>query len=238
MFGEYRNFRHPAGEITLSNVSISRERNERGYLTSLKKRIQIAGVIALDTSGLTSAQAQDALRTAIRQREEAYSQDGGNFVFYHDDGTPSAHTLDSGGAIGGVRVVDFSWPNGDAAEYATQRTFSVTLEAEYVPPENNNGNGSDGGGGGSLLKFQETIEVVGTGGPRKAVIELLNGPPQIQIVNQRTKVTMTQRGSAVGLLSYPKAPGPIAPEYEDQDRRQIGYTGPTSSNGAFKNWCR
>ena len=168
MQATYGSFSHPANEVTLSSVTAQRIRNPRGFTYILRKRIQLAGVIVLDTSSLTTAQAQSALRTAIQARETAYSLDGGNFVFKHDDGSQSAHTLDSASAIGGVRVVETSFPKGDQAEYATQRTFSVTLEADYPVS------------GGSLLSFQETVEIVGTGGPRKIIIETLNGDAQEQ----------------------------------------------------------
>lgn len=226
MQATYGSFPHPANEVTLSSVAAQRIRNPRGFTYLLRKRVQLAGVIVLNTSGLTTAQAQSAIRTAIQTRELAYSVDGGNFTFLHDDGSLSAHSLDNASAIGGVRVVDFSFPKGDAAEYATQRTFTVTLEADYPLAS------------GGLMSFQETIEVTGTGGPRKIIIETLNGDAQEQIVNQKTKVTITQRGSAVGYLSYPVAdiPGPVSPDAERQDRRQVSYGSPTNQNGSFINW--
>lgn len=226
MQATYGTFTHPANEVTLSSVAVQRVRNPRGFTYILRKRIQIAMVIVLDTSSLSTAQAQTALRTAIQARQVAYSLDGQSFIFKHDDGTTSAHYLDNATSIGGVRVVDDNFPKGDAAEYATQRTYTVTLEADYPVSS------------GSLMQFQETIEITGTGGPRKIIIETLNGDAQEQIVNQKTKVMITQRGSAIGHLSYPvdAISGPVSPEAERQDRRQVSYGSPTAMNGAFINW--
>jgi hypothetical protein len=226
MFGSYGSFSHPANEITLSSVVAQRLRNQRGVVYLLRKRIQLAGVIVLNTSSLTTAQAQSALRSAINEREAAYSVDGQNFVFRHDDGSVSSHFLDSGTSLGGVRVVERNFPNGNQAEYASQRTFTVSLEADYAISD------------GDLMQFQETVEIVGTGGPRTVMIEVLNGPPQEQTINQQTKVMYTQRGSAIGFSGYPisDVPGPILPTGEKLDRRQRGLIAPTAQNGAFVNW--
>lgn len=226
MYGKYGSFTHPDNEITLSSVVAQRVPNQRGFAYVLRKRIQISGVIVLDTSSLTTSQAQSALRTAINAREAAYSVDGQDFSFRHDDGSLSSHYLSSSTALGGVRVIDRNFPKGDQAEYASGRTFTVSLEADYPIAD------------GELMSFQETVEITGTGGPRTVVIEVLNGPPQEQTVNQRTKVTMTQRGSAVGYTAYPinDVPGPISPNGEKFDRRQRSLVSPTSQNGAFINW--
>ena len=228
MYASYGSFTHPANEVTLSSVVSQRVRNQRGFAYILRKRIQILGVITLDTSGMTSDQAQAALRSAINSREAAYSIDEKNFAFRHDNGSLSSHYLDNSTAIGGVRVVDRSFPKSDQSEYATGRTFTISLEADYPILDRD----------AELVSFQETIEITGTGGPRTIVIEVLNGPPQEQTVNQQTKVTMTQRGSAVGYTAYPfnEIPGPISPNGEKLDRRQQKLDSPTSQNGAFINW--
>lgn len=226
MQASYGSFTHPANEVTLASVSVQRLRNQRGFVNLIRRRIQLLGVIVLDTSSLTTDQAQAAIKTAIDAREAAYSVDGKDFYFRHDSGAVSAHVLQNATAIGGVRVLDRNFPKGDAAEYATQRTFTVTLEAEYDA------------GGENLQSFQESIEVVGTGGPRKVTIETLNGPPQRQTTHQKTKVTMTQSGQAIGLYEYPMAdlPVPVAPEFEDVDRRVIRLVSPQNQSGSFVNW--
>lgn len=226
MYGTYGSFTHPDNEITLSSVVAQRVRNQRGFAYVLRKRIQISGVIVLDTSGLTATQAQAALRTAINAREAAYSVDGQDFTFRHDDGSLSSHYLSNSTALGGVRVIDRNFPKGDQAEYASGRTFTVSLEADYPIAD------------GELMSFQETLQITGTGGPRTEVIEVLNGPPQKQTVNQQTKVTAVQRGSAIGFTNYPFSfvPGPIAPADEKEDRRPIELVSPTAQNGAFVNF--
>lgn len=226
MQASYGSFTHPANEVTLASVSVQRLRNQRGIVNLTRKRIQLLGVYVLDTSGMTSDQAQADIKSAIAARESAYSIDGKDFYFRHDNGTVSAHSLQNSTSIGGVRVIDRNFPSGNGVEYATQRTFSISLEADYDAGSEN------------LQAFQETIEVVGTGGPRKITIETLNGPPQRQITHQKTKVTMVQRGQAIGLYEYPIAdlPAPVAPEFEDEDRRSITLSSPQNQNGAFINW--
>lgn len=224
MYAQYGSFTHPDNEVTLLSVNARMLRNARNIVQVVRKSVQLQGVYVLDTSSLTTAQAQTAIKTAAAEREAAYSRDGLDFGFYHDDDTLSAHYLLSNGSVGGVRVIERSFPNGDGAEYATQRTFSVTLEADYQVT------------GVEIVEWNETVEITGTGGPREILIETATGTPQRQTVNQRTKVTMVQRGSAVGFRAYLSPPGPIAPQLEILPARSITRGSAQRSGNTLINW--
>jgi hypothetical protein len=122
--------------------------------------------------------------------------------------------LDPASATGGIRVMSLNFPKGaEKGEFANARHYEITVEAIYP-------NLVDG-----LLQFQETITLNGTGGPRYAYIEVLQGPPVRQTVCENTLIRATQSGHAIGLFSYPTVPQPLWPFYEDEPARQISKSG-------------
>ncbi len=155
--------------------------------------------VTLIGTGSTSDELQDSLKEKIERLEHEYRNDGFEAALFHDDDEKSAHALTNNNSISGVRVVKMAYNQASGAEYATQRTCDISLEADYPVPGANN-----------LSAFSETLRIVGNGGPRRRTIETLSGPVQKQIVNKRTRVTAVQSGMAMGYLAYPwiYVPGP------------------------------
>jgi hypothetical protein len=217
MYFKYGTFQHDDNTVTLSSVSQRQIYSGRGRRQIERKRLQLSGVLIAST--------QAAIKTAIDELIAAYADDGKDAGLYHDDDSVSSHFLDSSASLGGVRVVSGpSFPRGDGAEYATGRDFTIVLEADFPVS------------GEQLSSFQESLRIVGTGGPRFAVVEVLNGLPQPQLVQQRTSVVATQSGRAVALSAYPLVPPPIFPVFELQDRREIGQGSPTLNGNEFVNF--
>ncbi|ANS03305.1 hypothetical protein [uncultured Mediterranean phage uvDeep-CGR2-KM19-C37] len=217
MYFKYGSYQHDDNTVTLASVSRQAIFSPRGRRQIMRERLQISGVIIAST--------QATIKSAVDALEAAYADDGKDAGLYHDNDSVSSHFLDSSASLGGVRVVSGpSYPKGDGAEYATGRDFTVVLEADF--PES----------GEELTSFQETLRIVGTGGPRFAIVEVLNGLPQSQIVQQRTSVVATQSGRSVGLTAYPFVPPPIFPVFEIQGRRDISTGSPTLNNTVHTNW--
>ena len=217
MYFKYGNFQHDDNTVTLSSVSQRQVFSGRFRRQIVRKRLQLSGILIAST--------QATIKTAIDALVAAYATDGKDAGLFHDDDSKSSHFLDSSASLGGVRVVSGpSFPKGDGAEYATGREFTIVLEADFPVS------------GEQLSTFQESLRIVGTGGPRFAVLEVLNGPPQAQLVQQRTSVFATQSGRAVALSAYPLAPPPIFPVFELSDRREISQGSPVLNSNEFVNW--
>lgn len=139
-----------------------------------------------------------------------------DLVLLCDDSSRSATLLTNAGSLTGVVITkgpDFEDNMG--AEYATQRTFSFSAQAEYPFAGTQN----------DLLAFSETLSFTG-GGPRIIFRPNLDGPWQKQIVYPQTTFRVSQRGAATGYRAYPVVPEPTWPDDELPDRREISPVSP------------
>lgn len=124
-----------------------------------------------------------------------------DFNFYMDSGALSATYLLNASSISGVRVIDGpDFVESRGSEYATQRAFMFTVQAEYALANTSN----------LLLYFTERIDFSG-GGPRDLLREAIIGPPQKQRVREQTIFYAIQSGQAEGYTKEPIVPPPIWP---------------------------
>ncbi len=216
MFFKYGNYRHADNEVALTSAKREPLYNQRGEVVQVRKTINLQGVL-LGTS-------QSQIQQQVATLEAAYSKNNFDAGLYHDDGTPSPHFLDTSASIDGVKVVSLEYPSGDGAEYATGRTYTIVLQADFIA------------NGTPLVAFEESLQFVGTGGPRHVFVPTLNGLPQKQTVHATTSARIVQSGSAIGLLAYPVIPSPIFPSAEHTDRREVDYRSPESRGNNFINW--
>jgi hypothetical protein len=215
VFYRYGNYQHVLNEASLQ---VSRERlfNDRGQAYALRTRHLIRGEL--------QGASQDDLTTKILALEAAYSVQGGSAGLYQDDGTATAHVLNSPSTVGGVRVVRGpSYPEGARGEYSTWRTYEIELEADFP------------NAGLGILGWSETLVFSG-GGPRFRFLPVINGPPQKQLVNQLTTFHATQEGSAVGRGAYPVPPAPLWPAHEHRDQRSIQYRNPKRTGNTLTSY--
>lgn len=212
MYVQYGNYRHATGEAAIT-MAASAEFTDRGTLKGYRAVANISGVLLGST--------QDELRTKAAELMQAYSLQGQFLGLYHDDFTLSHLYLDPAEANGGIRVTKpVSFPRGrGGGEYATGRTYEITVEAQYLSLQN------------SLLSFQESLSFQGNGGPRHAFFELMYGPPVRQQVSAQTLFRATQSGNAIGQMFYPPAPPPLWPQYLINPDSAITYTGGTLIGG-------
>lgn len=214
MYVKYGNYQHVDNEAGIS-MSASSQFSDRGVLKSSKAVCKITGVII--------GSSQDDLRTKASALMQAYQIQNQLLGLYHDDGSLSHIYLDPAEALGGVKVTQppsFTNARG-RAEYATGRSYEITVEADY--PALFNG----------LLSFQESLSFQGNGGPRHVFFELMQGSPVRQQVAAKTLYRATQSGSAVGQLAYPTVPAPLWPNYLLNPDAGITYTGGTFTGSTF-----
>lgn len=196
----YGNYRHALGEASLA---IRRETlfGPAGVPRALRERWTIHGMLQADSP--------IELTTAIAELEAAYTVGDQSATLFLPDGvTPTAHRLDTSQALGGVRVARRpSFPRGAGSEYATYRSYTIELEAEFA------NHGSEA----ALLDWHETVSFSG-GGPRWAYLATLAGAPIQQTLQQQTPYRATQSGLAVGHFGYPQPADPLWPSAWHQDQ--------------------
>jgi hypothetical protein len=212
MILKYGSYTHSQNEVALT---ITREplRSQGGVYYAYKERWNCKGVLL----GFTN---QAQITSAINALQAAYSVDGGDLVFYLDDGvTRTAHALVAASCYGGTRVVQApSFPDTyGTGEYqpSVGRSYSFAVEGETAI-----------GGGNVTLQFTETLTCKGTGGPLWVYIPVAQGQWVRQQVSQQSTYTVTQKGQAVGLNGVLVPPDPIWPDAEKQEQRMIEYGSP------------
>ena len=216
MHFRYGSTSHDASE---ASVTMAKKRlySRRGHVERIRKTLTVSGsLLSTSESGMT---------TKLANLESMYSKDGRNAGLYQTDDTLIGDlALDNSSAIGGVRVTGISYPRGDGV-YATNLPFQVTLEADYYPDDVNN-----------ITEYYQTIRRIGTGGRKRVLIPLIDGPPDIQYPQTHTPTMAVQNGRAMGAYTYPSRPQPLWPDQEDVDRRDLGTIHPQNENGTFTNF--
>lgn len=155
-------------------------------------------------TGVKIADDVPSLTAALTALEVACLTDGQDLLFYDNTGAPTSHGMFSSGTLNGVQVVaPVHYPGGNqgiwgtGTEYTNKRTYQVTFQADVFNPTDD------------LVFAAETITKIGNGGPLTIWQESLTGLPQLQQVKTFTKCRMIQQGNAIGLTTYPTAPGPL-----------------------------
>lgn len=216
---KYGTYEHNLGE---ASVSITRQ----SLLTD--SGVPYSWLTTWDIRGTLKGTSQADVGTKINALVNAYATLGGDAKLVFDNGSDTVHVIDASNTIGGIRLVrPPAFPVGDGAEYSLYRNYSVTLEAEE---EISYAGGAFGAS--DIIQWQETVEISGDNGPRKAVIEVLNGLPQEQVLTSHSAVYAVQRGSAVGRASYPNPASPLWPAAEQGGERRIVRTSP-EAKGPF-----
>lgn len=178
--------------------------------------VPLAQIHAWQIQGIVTGSGQSDLDGKIADLLEAYRQTNFDATLLLSDGvTPSQHRLRSRDAVGGVRVASGpDFPEGKGAEYATRRTFAVTLEAEIPVSAAET----------ALLHFRETLSLFG-GDRRIAWTETKQGPPRAQVTRRQSVYHAVQSGQAVGYLGYPSFPGFLFPPQYAIEAPRLTYGG-------------
>lgn len=134
-------------------------------------------------------------------------------------GTLSHQLLNSSDCCSGVRVVSYSLPKGTPEQLATTRTFKIRLQGTYDAAESD------------LVSWTESIETIGTGGPKFFVVDTATIPIAV-FTSTASAVYYQQTGMAIGYRNYPDPPGPVTTQGEFVWRRRIArISGRQTGNG-------
>ena len=213
MYIRRNTFTHDNNEATF-RFRIEPQYADNGLLVGTKRMAYLKGrLVAADAT---------ALSAKVTALEAAYSTTAGDFVLVqNDNSTQTPWKITGSQTVGGIRLKRLEYPNQSPGDWTTYLDYEIDIEADF------GGVGLVGGGGAgqsSVISWNESLSFRGTGGPRFIIKELRNGPPQKQIVSQRTPVYCSQRGDAVGLYNYPNPSNPAFPAYEMLPEREISRT--------------
>ena len=180
-------------KVNLAAFDIIPQYSERGKKTSVIHRVTLRGELLIADGLTTAAQVQADLTTKIGALANAFVNNGLDFRFYQDDGTLTNHCLfnDNSAALTDVQIVQRSWPEGDPAEYATQRTYQVVLQQELADRES------------ELLVYRETISLTGSAGRYVEWVENAAGIPIYQEIHANTMTQIVQQGEAIAMDGWP-----------------------------------
>lgn len=221
MIVKYGNYAVPTGQAGVAFTKRPKF-NEGGMQWAETHRWDIDGLL------LNTGSDSYAFTAQIQALIAAFASHNKDLYLYQNDGTtPTAHYIQTANTIGGTRVVEKSFPEAKGGAYVTNYVWKVAIEADY-----------DTGYTG-LQSFFEVIEWSG-GGPKFIFLDTLNGSPQKQFVQDETTYRATQRGSAIGFISYPTPSAPIWPYAWHQDqspytRKSPKRTGPPGSE-SYTDW--
>lgn len=140
---------------------------------------------------------QAALRTAYcNPQGVAYAG------LFHNGGATD-HIWFSQDTISGIKVVaPPGYPHGSRIEFVNDRTYLISLEAEFINPYAR-----------SLIAYTESVTQQGGGGQRVVALETRYDYPVLQRTSRYSPIRIVQSGAATGRFAYPGFPDPIFPDY-------------------------
>jgi hypothetical protein len=208
---QYGSYTHAVGEC---QVQIARRitRSANGTRSGYVDQYVVNGQLHADNVS--------ALNSAIVSLKNAYASDGKSFGLRDTTAGKLYPFAESSQSV--IRVVEGpSFPDGAGAEYTTYRTYRITIEAESQERVDEG-------------DFRESVTVSG-GGPRYVLIEVLNGPPQKQLVVPYTVCTIVQEGSASSDVTYPPFAAPLLPDLQ-LVAPDVRYESPRLENGVLRDY--
>lgn len=198
----YGGHTHLPGEVNLARMDYRQVPSPRGK--------RLAEVVTAYLGGELQGEGA-VLHQACQTLIDAYSEDYRNFRLTTDAGvTINRHELinDRADNLSGVRVIHRSWAKGDAAELATKRTYSITLQAMYDRAESD------------LVHWQERLIYLGNTGPAFSYVPTFFGPRFYQTAAKTPQIIL-QSGIAVGWSGYVLPPGSLFGTNEHPNQREV-----------------
>lgn len=209
----YGGLTHADNEVNLVTMAYRTQYSPRNRKLIETRTVNLSGEFIYSSTQSIVNQVNAAI--------SAYSQDYKDFTY--TVGGVLAHQLrNDSSCISGVKVIAKNFPSGSPEQLATTRTFGATLQAKYDVCEDN------------IVQWTESLEVIGTGGAIKNLVNTLYGPLFI-ITATSSAVIVGQRGTALGFNTYPNPPAPIGNTgAEFLDRRRITQTSGTQQGTGIR----
>jgi hypothetical protein len=149
-----------------------------------------------------------------------------DFKFYCDDGSLSSMSLASAATMTGLKVTNISFEEAQGGEFVNRRTAKFTVEGEYLIISARF----------AVISFQESLSIVGNGGPRRRWRFPMNAAAIRQVVSRGSLVRATQSGKMVGHTTRPVRPRPIFPLYVVNEADTSGFESAKQIGRALIDW--
>jgi hypothetical protein len=192
-------------EVDVTYLSHQRMYSPRNMMTYIRSTLTVQGHFC-ETGG------QAAIRTRILAMEDHFKNEWRTVGLYHDDHSRSAHVLDFDSSLNGIRLLTLDYPKEEGGEYATGRSYRMVFQADYATWSTLES---------QVYSWDETIRMVGAGGPAWEYIPQFVGPPVWHLIAMQTPQRFIQSGQSVGVTGYIQPPSPLWPDYEHGDRRIV-----------------
>lgn len=204
----------------------------RKHSPTTGNRYAIEGIMIL-RGKLLECIGGDSLSDQIDVLEDAFSYDCRTLALYNDDGTVTQHVLPAGvdSLVDGPKVVRFSYPRGDRAEYATlgHRSFYIEVRALYDYGETCDANSA-------IIDYHEVLQYVGLGGPELAKSYTINNVIRTWNGRTLTPTTLIQSGYSRGWGGFVLPLPPVEPASCHWDRCSEEYGSPTAGQCLSKEY--
>lgn len=199
MFFRYGTYSHPQNEVTLANFRIYPMRTPNHIRIGTRFEMSIEGEIYVDNGITDKTACQVNLTNKINNLINAYKDDYKDAGFYQDNGLPTPHVLPTNHPdnLTGNMITHRNWPVGDGNEYATKRTFTVGIAAEFKSSYS------------QLINYEDSITQCGDGGSMIQWYSRRFGPPGYIVLANQTFVQYVQMGTATAIDAYPIPPMPL-----------------------------
>lgn len=222
MYIEYGSYQHAPGEANLINFSVRPRRSGRQFKVAVAVEAHVAGEIKA-----TAGEDQYDVNTKLEALMTALKFDFQDFGLRHSNGTKTAHYLNNNDDLNitGNQVVHQVFPSNHNGEFSTGRDFAYAVRAEYRASET------------SLIAYQESIEHIGTTGPRVNWYENRYHAPFYRVDSLNSLQTIIQSGYAITLDAYLLPPDPVMPApFYLQHLTRIRRTGPARMPQGFEGY--
>ena len=209
-------------EANLINFTVRPRMSARSFKLANVVEAHVAGQFCLQ-----SGEDEFDLDDKIDALWNALKIDGGDFGLYHSDNSPTPHVMYSNDPLSltGNQVGNIVFPANHNGEYSTGRDFAYSVKNEFVAAET------------LLMDYQETIQHIGTTGPRVQWYENKYWQPFYRVDSLNSLQSVTQSGYAVTIETWLLPPPPIMlPPFELQHLRTIRRTGPRRYPQGFEGY--
>lgn len=211
---------HPPGEVYPAGVQTRYMLTEDGIRWAKEVIFTVKGDFIGQTDGNLTKEEIDA---KILELDRVYDQDFQDCGFTMN-GDLTSHRMANLHArnLSGNRVIYKSWDDvyhtperGHGVEYANTRSFTIRIRSVWLIAQSLP----------DVVKFQERVEKIGTGGPSFITYNTVPEPVRVDFL-PKTIVRHVQQGYVIGTLRRIDPPPPLWPDEEVVSKRRIATYSP------------
>ena len=192
-FGQYR---FPVGQVE-ATPRLRTLRNQAGIVYENQWSIQVKGNLLASDPDSSTAALELSQNSAIMR--VALANPDSDLVLIDNYGNPTDIYFPRASSISGVQVDWVQYPDTEPGSLVTHRPFEFQATVQYPAVGLPN----------PLIEYEESVDIIGTGGPAIVLQPALNTRPVAVAVQRYSVVRAIVTGRAVGYRGYPAVPPPL-----------------------------